>query len=130
MLENSLHVDGFACVERHAAFHAYKRAFAGARVLSLDGGRVWARVGRGLFVGDLEAQSAGDLAQVTRSLARLAVRLGIDRVVFQASRDTRFASLSADSFRRHPGLAVVYRNVSSEIPSENLRFSFGDLDNF
>lgn len=130
VLGNSLLSEGFAGVERDGAFLAYKTAFGGSRVVALDGGRVWLAVRNGLLVGDLEASSQADLDRTAGALARLAARLGVHQIVFAASKDTRFSSLLARRFRTSPGLPIIYRNLSSEIPTKKLRFTFGDLDNF
>ena len=130
VLENSLLRDGFAGIDRDAAFHAYKSSFAGGRVVTLDGGRVWLNVRHGLLVGDLEASSEADLDRTARSLERLARRLGVHQVLFEASKDTRFSTGLAKRFRTRPGLPVIHRDIRSQIPIEKLRFTFGDLDNF
>jgi len=130
VLENSLLLEGFAGTDRDGAFHEYKSSFAGSRVLALDGGRVWLNVRHGLLVGGLEASSEADLDKTVRALKRLARRLGVHQILFQASKDTRFSPFLADRFRTLPGMPVIYRNLRSQIPSEKLRFTFGDLDNF
>jgi len=130
VLGNSLLADGFAAVDRDPALHRYKERFAGSSVLAVPGGRIWARRGGALYLGDLEAATEADATRCADSLHGLARRLGIARVVFQASRETRFTTLLRARFRQGPGLAVVYRDLSSEIPHERLRFTFGDLDNF
>jgi hypothetical protein len=128
-LANSLVADGFAGIDRDAAFHAYKAAFGGSRIVALPGGRVWLKVSRGLLLGDLEARSDADLERTLAALERLGARVGAHRILFQASRDTRFSFLARRA-RPERGLAVVYRNLSSSIPAPRLRFTFGDLDNF
>ena len=130
VLENSLLGEGFAGIERNRAFHAYKASFDGARVLDLDGGRVWLKVRNGLFVGDLEAASPEDLDRSARALVRLSRRLGIHQIVFQASKDTRFTRFCSHRFQTSSTLPVIYRSLDSKIPKEKLRFTFGDLDNF
>jgi ribosomal protein S18 acetylase RimI-like enzyme len=129
-LENSLLAEGFAGVERDAGFQAYKASFTGGRTLALGGGRAWLKVDGGLFVGDLEAASEADLDATLRALERLAVRLGSDRVLLQASEETRFATLLPSRYRRLPGLPVIHRDLGSRIPAARLRFTSGDLDNF
>ena len=130
VLENSLVRDGYAGIERDAAFVAYKSSFAGSRVVAVAGGRAWLNVRHGLLVGDLEASSDADLAATARALQRLARRLGVHHIVFQASKDTRFSPPLGNLFRSGPGMPVIYRNLNSQIPSEKLRFTFGDFDNF
>ncbi len=130
VLQNSLLAEGFAGVDRDAAFHQYKTAFTGCRVVELDNGRVWVEVGYGLLVGDFDGQTEAGLLAEVASLRSLARRLGLHHVLFQASQDTRFTRFLTPTFRTTPGMPVIYRNLSSQIPSERLRFSFGDFDNF
>jgi len=130
VLENSLVVEGFAGIDRDREFHAYKAAFNGSRVLAVDGGRAWVNPQHGLLIGDLEASSEADMDASLRSLVRLARRLGLHHVVFQVSRGTRFSPFFESRARTLPGLPVIHRNLSSQIPADRLRFTFGDLDNF
>ncbi len=130
LLENSLIRDGFAGTDRSEAFYAYKSSFAGSRVVVVHGGRIWLNMRHGLLVGDVEASSEADLATATRSLQRLARRLGLHQISFQASQDTRFSTRLPSSFRTHVGMPVIYRHISSQIPSDKLRYTFGDFDNF
>jgi hypothetical protein len=130
VLENSLVHEGFAGIERTREFHAYKSAFNTSRVLALDGGRVWVNLQHGVLIGDLEAQDEPGMDRELRALERLARRLGLHQIVFQVSKGTRFSPFFESRARTLPGLPVIRRNLSSEIPAERLRFSFGDLDNF
>jgi hypothetical protein len=130
VLENSLVREGFAGIDRNGSFYAYKASFAGSRVVALDGGRAWLKVRHGLLLGDLEASSGADLATTTRELERLARRLGVHQIVFQASKDTRFSASLVSPFRAVPGMPAIYRDLNSRIPSEKLRYTFGDFDNF
>ena len=129
VLANSLAREGFAGVARDRAFHSYKSVFTGSRVVALDGGRVWLNVRHGLLVGDLEASSTADMATTVRALRSLALRLGVHQILFQASKNTRFTSLS-DHFETIAGQPVIYRDLGSRIPVEKVRFTFGDFDNF
>ena len=129
ILDNSLLVDGHAASSHDAAFHAYK-AFAGDRVIATPGGRVWLKVRHGLLLGDLEATAAGDLDRTIRVLTHIAARAGIHQVVFQSSKETRFTEYFGSRYRTLPCLTVVHQNLRSRIPPGELRFTFGDLDNF
>jgi hypothetical protein len=130
VLANSVVAEGFAGIERDSAFHRYKTGFAGSRVLSFEGGRAWLRLGGGMFLGDLEAQDESDLERTVEGVRRLALRLGVHRIVFQASASTRLASFLSTRFETAPGLPIIHRDIDSQIPVEKLRFTMGDLDNF
>ena len=130
VLENSLAAEGFACIVHDRAFHAYKASFGGSQVVELDGGRVWLVVRHGLLIGDLEAASTAELESAVHALKRLARRLGVHQIVFQASKDTRFSPIFAGRSETSQDLPVIYRDLGSQIPKEKLRFVFGDLDNF
>lgn len=130
VLANSLLADGLAGIDRDRSLYEYKAAFAGSRVVDVNGGRVWLVVRHGLLVGDLEASSAADVGSTVGALERLARRLGVHQILFVASRDTRFSRLLAGRFGTSPGLPVIHRDLGSVIPSEKLRYTFGDFDNF
>lgn len=130
VLENSLAAEGFAGIVHDRAFHSYKSAFGGSRVVGLEGGRVWLVIRHGLLIGDLEAGSEPELERSMEALKRLARRLGVHQIVFQASKDTRFSPIFARRSDTSQELPVIYRDLGSQIPKEKLRFVFGDLDNF
>ena len=129
VLENSLVAEGFAASHHSREFLDYK-SFAGNRVLAIDGERAWLKVRRGLLVGDIEATTGPGIDRTLGALERIAVRSGIDAIVFQSSHDTRFTRFFPPRYRAAPCFKVVYQDIDSRIPPESLRFSFGDLDNF
>lgn len=128
-LANSLVGEGFAGTDRTAAFYAYK-AFAGSRVLQLDGGRVWLKVRHGVQIGDIEAHTEREIERTMRSLATLAARVGAHRLALHAATDSGVGRFLANRWRSATSVSVVYRDAGSAIPAERLRFSLGDLDNF
>ena len=83
-----------------------------------------------MLVGDLEPQDAAGLHAVADDLERLARRLGIHQIVFQASKGTRFTALLGAGFGESPGLPVIHRDIRSQIAPGELRYTFGDFDNF
>jgi hypothetical protein len=129
LLQNSLIHDGFAGTDRSPSFHAYKK-FGGSRVLAVEGGRVWLKVKRGVLLGDFEAVTEADMERTMRVLEHVAGALGIHQILFQSSPGTRFSKFFDNRVHARPCLAVLYRNLRSQIPSDRLRFTFGDLDNF
>jgi predicted N-acetyltransferase YhbS len=122
--------EGFAGVDRDRAFLDYKETFGEGRVLSLDGARVWLTVRHGLLVGDMEAQSDVELGRGLDALERLARRLGAHRILFQASPDIRLSRFLATRLPLARTRHISCFDLSSKIPSDELRFTLGDIDTF
>jgi len=129
-LASSVLADGYAGVDRDAAFFEYKAAFEGSRVLNLDGARVWLRARQGLLVGDMDAGSDDELDQGLDSLVRIARKLGAHRVLFQVSPGTRLCRYLETRLIRTKTRHVSCFDLGSKIPSDALRFTFGDIDTF
>src|SRR5262249_52346244 len=116
ILPNSLAREGFAATQRDATFHSYK-SFAGSRVLQTDGGRVWLTVRHGIQVGDIEAESPADLERSARALEQLAARLGVHQIVLHGAPATRFQRFFAGRYGETPSVALIHRDVCSQIPA-------------
>jgi GNAT superfamily N-acetyltransferase len=129
VFENSLIREGFAATRRDRSFYAYK-AFAGSRVVQLAGGRVWMKIRHGIQIGDIEAESPRDIERTVRALETLALRLGTHQIALHTANNTRLERFLESRYAHGPSVSLVYRNVCSEIPVDQLRFSLGDLDNF
>jgi hypothetical protein len=129
-LASSVLADGYAGVERDAAFHDYKAAFGGSRVLDLDGARVWLAVRHGVLVGDMSAVSDVELRRGFDALERLARRLGAHRLLFQASRDIALSRYLATRLPVTRTRRISCFDLGSKIPHDALRFTFGDIDTF
>jgi GNAT superfamily N-acetyltransferase len=122
--------EGHAGVDRDPAFLAYKAAFGGSRVLSLDGARAWLTVRHGALIGDVEASSDAEIASGLDALSRLGRRLGVHRLLFQASEDLRFSRALATRLPEAGRRPVAYFDLRSRIPADALRFTMGDIDTF
>lgn len=127
---SSVLAEGFAGVDRDREFLAYKASFGGSHVLNLDGVRVWLSVRHGVLVGDVEAPSDAELARGLDALTRLARRLGVHRLLFQASGDLRLARVLATRLPEAGTRPVAYLDIRSRIPPDALRFTLGDIDTF
>lgn len=122
--------EGYAGVDRDAAFLAYKADFGGSRVVDLGEVRAWLAVRHGALVGDIEATSDAALRRGLDSLERLARRLGVHRLLFQSSPDLRLARILSSQLPIAARRPVAYFDLRSQIPRDALRFTLGDIDTF
>ncbi|MCP9485235.1 MAG: hypothetical protein MSC30_05215 [Gaiellaceae bacterium MAG52_C11] len=122
--------EGYAGVDRDQAFFDYKAEFEGSRVLRLEGARVWLRVRHGVLVGDMDADSDEELGRGLDALERLGRRLGVHRILFQASPDIRLSRYLGTRFPQARTRHISCFDLSSKIPRDALRFTFGDIDTF
>lgn len=129
-LESSVLREGFACTDRDRALLDYKERFEGSRVLQLDGARVWLRVCHGLLIGDMAAESDAEFNRGADALERLAARLGVHRVVFQASPGIELSRRLGARYPLASTRHVSLFDLCSRIPLDALRFTFGDIDTF
>jgi predicted N-acetyltransferase YhbS len=129
-LASTVLAEGHAGVDRDRAFFDYKEAFGGSRVVNLDGARVWLTVRHGLQVGDMDADTDEELGRGLDALTRLARRLGVHRLLFQAAPDIRLSRFLATRLPQTRTRHISCFDLSSKIPSHSLRFTFGDIDTF
>jgi hypothetical protein len=129
-LASSVLAEGYAGVDRDSAFFDYKKSFGGSRVLNLDGVRVWLTARHGLLVGDMAADSDAELGRGLDALERLARRLGVHRLLFQASPDIRLSRFLRTRFPVVTTRHISCFDLSSRIPRDALRFTLGDIDTF
>jgi hypothetical protein len=129
-LVSSVLAEGYAGVDRDPEFLAYKATFGGGRVLRLDGARAWLAVRHGMLVGDVEAPSDDELGRGLDALTSVARRLGVHRLLFQASGDLRLARVLAGRIPEGGRRPVAYFDLRSRIPPDALRFTLGDIDTF
>jgi Acetyltransferase (GNAT) domain len=127
-LGNAFLDEGFGGIWRDERYQLY-RGYSPSRVIQAGAARVWIRVRGGLVVGDLqvgEACFAGTL-EVLRDLAR---RAGLAGISFIVSPGTAVHRLFAAEYTSEPSFPVLFQDLGSSIPLEEIRFSYSDIDIF
>jgi GNAT superfamily N-acetyltransferase len=130
VLASSVLAEGYAGVERDRAFFDYKETFGGSRVLTLDEASIWLAVRHGLLVGDMTAPSDRALGRGLDQLEHLARRLGVHRILVQASGDIRLSRYLATRRPEARRRRASYFDLGTKLPADALRFTLGDLDTF
>lgn len=116
-------------VDRSDAHYAYK-SFSPNYFIQLNETKVWIKTLGGLLVGDMEAKSGNQVNQTILELKKLANELGLNKVVIQASPGSKLNQILAKKYNSIDSWLIGYKNFNSEIPFEELDFTYGDLDTF
>jgi hypothetical protein len=127
-LDNAFEVEGFGGICRDERYLHY-RTYSPSRVLRLGQAQAWVRLRGGLVIGDLQVGDA-DLGETMQLLRALAGWAGLSRISFIVSPDTAVHRLFAAEYAAEPSFPVLFQDLASPIPLDELRFSFSDIDIF
>ena len=128
-LPNALLDEGYSGMLHDAAYFQYKR-FTFNRLVNISGTRVWIKAEGGLLVGDVQFGPETDFDALLNGLRKLARRLGLRRVVFQASPQTRLQAELSRRLAPHTSWIVVGKTSDPALDLTTLRFSYADIDTF
>ena len=114
---------------RNEAFFKYK-AFLGNALVELEGVTIWLKADTRLLIGDMQVASEAELLKAENALKKLASALGVPAIIFQVSPGATLDQWFAKRYQPIESWAIGWKNYSSDIPLEKLRFTYGDLDTF
>ena len=120
--------EGFDTVLRNEAYLKTK-TISPTLVLNIGGALIWLKLQNGLTIGDMKVNDNA-FETTIKSLKNIARKLGLNQVMFQTSPGTRLYHLFA---KRHPSFQtfpVTIYPLSPGIDTNNLKFTFADIDIF
>lgn len=123
---NSALTDGFDGVLRDEAYLKYK-TFSPTRVIKIGTSEIWIKTGDSLQVGDIMVT---DFDVTMNKLIKLAGKMGLRDVQFQASPGTSLYTLFAERYKAIPSFPVIFKDLDAGIKTENIKFTFADIDIF
>ncbi|HJP63339.1 MAG TPA: GNAT family N-acetyltransferase [Mucilaginibacter sp.] len=127
-VENSVIRDKFAGINRNAHYLNYK-AYHPTQVIKIGNALLWVKVRNGLIIGDMKCE-VREFDSVMAELQELAFRLGVQRILFHTSHQTRLASLFAERYEGIPSYYVLFKDMGSHIPLDKVKFTYADIDIF
>ena len=116
-------------INRSEAFYAYK-SFSKNYFIHLEGTKIWIKPLGGLLVGDLELTDEKQLLNCIKHLKILAKELGLNKVVIQTSPESELNLLLKQHYTPIDSWLIGFKNFDSDIPFDQLQFTYGDLDTF
>jgi len=127
-IENSVFKDDFAGVNRNSHYLNY-RGYHDTRVLKLGKAYLWVKIRNGLIIGDVTCERE-DFYDMMQQLHKLALKLGVHRIQFHTSHQTHLANLLAEKYESIPSYYVLFKDLSSGIPLDRIKFTYADIELF
>lgn len=98
--------------------------------IQIDGVEIWLKAGHVLTVGTIGTCSTDQLKHVIEQLKLIAEKIGYHRIIFQFSPNTLHSKNMSTFIQPIVGTAIVYKNINSSFPLDNMLFSASDIDTF
>ena len=127
-ITNSVVREGFAGVQRSAAYIAYRR-YSDTKVIRISSSLLWIRINNGLLIGDMEI-AEGEFDKVMDILAKLAVKLGTKQIQFHTSTGTALHKHFMNRYPVIPSFPVIFKVLNEDVLQEKIKFTFADIDIF
>lgn len=127
-IENSVFKDGFAGVNRNGLYLNYKTCHR-TQVIKIGESLLWIKTDNGLIIGDINCKEE-DFEDMMNELSKIAFRLGLTEIRFHTSHQTTLSALFAARYNAVPSFHVLFKNMSTHIPMDKIKFTFADTDLF
>jgi hypothetical protein len=127
--ENPLGNSGDGYVSYDPDLFRYK-SFSGARIVLINGIKVWLKITHAVNVGNVEECSREKFNEMLDELKALTRKCGLNEIIFQFSPDTNFASWLTEKYSPIKGCAIVYKLLEEDFGYKTIHFSNADIDTF
>lgn len=127
-IENSVFGDGFAGVNRDAAYLKYK-TYTDTYVIKIGESKLWIKLNNELLIGDITVLPA-DFDGLMIAVKKLARKLGAKEIHFHNSPGTTLHGLFSKSFASVPSFPVLFQDFESGVPISEIKFTSADIDTF
>lgn len=127
-IENSVLNDGFAGVNRDEQYLDHKDCHE-LQVLRIGKALLWVKIKNAFIIGDISCADK-DFDDMMHKVHKLASMLGLKQVQFQTSPDTKASCLFSKRYHFIPSFHVMFKQLSSRIQPEKIKFTFADIDTF
>ena len=128
-MRNSHATAGSLCVDYSRSYIDSKRRRPSA-IIDAAGVPAWIAADGALEIGDLELMNIDHLGPTLQLLHRLAKRIGCSSLLFQCTRGQTLERALSQRFTGFDSWPVGVLPCRPDVPIEELRLNFGDLDTF
>jgi hypothetical protein len=129
-LPNSIADDKWGRVYRDEKYLYYK-TYTSSEVIKIGESKIWIKFQNGLVIGDAEmVYNDKEFDKVMNEIKKIAKRLGISQICFQASPGTCLYNLFARKYNSFLSFPILFLDLSSDLPLSKIKFTFADMDIF
>jgi hypothetical protein len=128
-ISNSVISDGYGGVYRDDRYFHYK-TYSQTSVMEIGQSRVWFKIRNGFIIGDLAGADEKIFQVLMEKIKKIARRIGVNKIYFHVSRNTRLHALFAALYPATHSFPVIFQDFDSGIPIEKIKFTFSDIDIF
>ena len=117
-------------VSKTKEYFSYK-AYSDNFVIKIDNCIFWVKIKNSLEIGDIDAPTKTDFHKALNKLKRICKKTRISEILFQVSPDTEYWQwMENEKTEKFDSWPICYKNLASDFPLENLKFTLGDIDIF
>jgi hypothetical protein len=127
-VDGSVLIDNYSGILRDQSYLQYK-TYSPTRVIQLNQSKLWIKLQNGVTIGDADLAKA-DFHTTMSKLIKLASKLGITQIQFHTSPHTSLHALFAEHYQPVASFPVIFKDLSSGLFLENIKFTFADIDVF
>jgi GNAT superfamily N-acetyltransferase len=120
--------DGFSGICRNKDYLKYK-SYDNTYTIKLGSATLWIKISQVLLVGDILVEPK-DFNRMIDQLKIFAVKLGLKQIHFHISPGTRLYDLFSARFIPVPSFPVIFKELSGNLPLNELKFTSADIDTF
>ena len=125
---NSILHEGSAGVYRDEEYWEHKTCNK-THVIKIGRALVWIKISGKLIIGDMNV-SEDDFEEVMAKLKKIARKLGLAKIEFHTSHATKLCSLFAERYSGKLSLHVLFKDLGSGLPLDEIKFTYADAEIF
>jgi hypothetical protein len=128
-IRNSVIDEGYCGLQRDKDYLNYKTAYTSSFTIKVDTTQVWFKINDGMFIGDIDL-ALNDLDNIIPHLQKIARKLGLKKIIFQADKRTVLHMLLKNHAQPIPSFPIIIKNLGVDLPLNKMAFTFADIDIF
>lgn len=128
-ISSSVIDEGYSGIRRDRDYLIYKIAYANSFTIKVDNTMVWFKINDGMVIGDIDL-ALDDLDNIIPHLQKIARKLGLKKITFQADKRTVLNMLLKNHAQPIPSFPVITKTLGEGLQPDKMAFAFADIDIF
>jgi len=125
---SSILKNGYAGIFRDNNYLQYK-SYNPTLVIQVEKAKAWIKITSNLVVGDIDCCDT-KFDEFLSSLKKIAAKLGVQEIQFHTCPGTKLHQLFSVKYNAIPSFPVLFQDFGTDIPLQQIKFTFADIDIF